>query len=442
MRNDNKTKTTSMDRAGGEDSGGGAISTADSNTAVNRIIDGHCPACDKDVDPAIQGIKCWFCYNYFHVINCAEENLSVAASSSFNNHLKSAVTNTGVYEKRFGRFLFACDYCLTLEEEKRCASSVDRVELLDKKIEALNNTFVSELADLKKLIVQPSALSTSPGNENTVTSSNPWNDKQRTENLKHTMAIGKDENGNSVNLEAVEKLCVDNGIPVHKTFDLKKSQGTGIVLNNKLDADRLKEKLSNDLPRHKVENVATIKPAISDVGLKWEYSKEELTEMIKKQNPGITSLFESTVTSGDDKCLDILAIKPLKNNCEIYKAIIRVSNVIRSVISKQGDRLYIGFQSSCKVYDNIFVLRCYKCQEYNHHSKECKNQAVCGFCAGGHETRNCSEKSNVHGAKCVNCTKAGKTGSDTSHEAGSLDCHVYKQQYHKVKNSIPFHQGK
>ena len=45
----------------------------DDNTAVNRIIDGHCPACDKDVDPSIQGIKCWFCCNYFHAINCADE---------------------------------------------------------------------------------------------------------------------------------------------------------------------------------------------------------------------------------------------------------------------------------------------------------------------------------------------------------------------------------
>ena len=434
-----------MDRDGGEDVDRGKTHSSarnDGNTALNRIVNGHCLACDKDVNTSVQGITCWFCKNLFHAINCIDEKLSVAAPSTFNNHLQGAVANTGVYEKRFGRFLFACDYCLTIEEEKRCAVSVDRVELLDKKIEAMNNTFITELTDLKKLISNPNTAGNATPPAPVSSSCNPWNDRQRTDNLRHTMSVSKDNSGNSVDMDTLEKICVDNGISVHKTFDLQKSKSTGIVLNSKMDADRLKEELNNVVPFHKVEKVATRSPSITVVGLKREYDKEELSSMIKKQNPGINTLFESSETSPEDTVINVVTVKPLKNNPEVYKAIVRVSNVIRSVISKQGDRLFIGFQSSCKVYDSFYVLRCYKCQEYNHHSRDCKKSAKCGFCAGSHETRNCSEKSNVDAVCCVNCSKAGKTGNEVLHEAGSLDCPVYLEHLTKVKKSIPFHQGK
>ena len=164
--------------------------------------------------------------------------------------------------------------------------------------------------------------------------------------------------------------------------------------------------------------------------------------MIKRQNPGICSLFESVSQCQQDQVINVIAIQPLRNKPDVFKAIIRISNVLRYIISKQGDRLFIGCQSSCKVYDNFFVLRCFQCQEYGHHSKECKKSAVCGFCAGSHETRTCTEKSNVHRACCINCTKLGKTRDVASHEAGSLECPIYQQNKEKVKKSIPFHQGK
>ena len=69
----------------------------------------------------------------------------------------------------------------------------------------------------------------------------------------------------------------------------------------------------------------------------------------------------------------------------VYKAIVRVSNVIKSVILKQGHRLFIGFQTTCKVYDSIYVLRCYKCQGFI--------TAKTG--ADDHETCRCTEKGNV-----------------------------------------------
>ena len=105
---------------------------------------------------------------------------------------------------------------------------------------------------------------------------------------------------------------MENGISVHKTFSMHKSESTGIVLNSKSDADILKEKLTENLPHHKVEKVATKMSAITVVGLQREYSKDQLLSMIKKQNPGICSLFESSSSCPQDQVMNVLAIQPLR----------------------------------------------------------------------------------------------------------------------------------
>ena len=140
----------------------------------------------------------------------------------------------------------------------------------------MNNTFISELSSLKDLLVKPTHSSPIIQEipHSSATSSNPWSDEQRTDNLRHTMAISKDENGKPVDLKHMEKICVENGISVHKTFDIQKSASTGIVVNSKVDADILRQKLTVDLPMHKVEQVATKMPAITVVGLQMDYDKD------------------------------------------------------------------------------------------------------------------------------------------------------------------------
>ena len=91
--------------------------------------------------------------------------------------------------------------------------------------------------------------------------------------------------------------------------------------------------------------ISTRVPTVHIVGLSKEYTKEELKAMIVKQNHGISTLFECASTSSEDKLIDILAVKPLKNNSLIFKAIVKVSNVIRSILAIQKNKVYIGYQS-------------------------------------------------------------------------------------------------
>ena len=421
-----------------ENDGNGTQDCNSENTAPNLITNGHCNACNTNVNVESHGVKCWFCKNFFHAVNCESDKNCVSAPTVFQNQLLPAMNKSGVYEKRFGHFLFACDFCMTNEEAKIASATVDRVNILDKKIDSMRETFKTEINELKSLMVNKSSnLIEHKAAENTVTNS-VWNDKQRTENLKHMLAIKKDKDGNALCSNKLEKLCVDNGISVHNTFTLKKSTDTGVVLNSKNDADKLKEKILNSCPEHKIEKVATKVPSINVVGLAREYSKEEVLTMVKNQNPSITSLLESS-TSPEDKILEVTYIAPLKNNSNLFRASIRVSNVIRSAISKQNDRIFVG-SHTCKVYDSVFTLRCYNCQEYGHHSKDCKNEANCGFCAEKHETRSCgySLAEDPMLSSCINCIRAKH--EDHKHEANCFTCPVYLENYEKAKKNIPFYQ--
>ena len=79
--------------------------------------DGSCTSCKKIVDMDCESIQCFRCNNSFHAIHCSEEKTCVSTATSFKNHLLPAVNKASGFAKRFGRFLFQCDYCITAEEK-------------------------------------------------------------------------------------------------------------------------------------------------------------------------------------------------------------------------------------------------------------------------------------------------------------------------------------
>ena len=417
------------------------------NTAPNIIHDGNCSACNTSVNLDAHTVKCWFCKNSFHAINCESDKNCVSAPTVFTNQLLPALNNTGAYEKRFGRFLFACDFCMTNSEKQQTLTTDDNVTVLDKKIDDMRSEFTSELSEIKIALNnfnrsngRLSSSSTDSLVSSTLSHASPWDDTQKVDHLKHMMVIKKDESGNSVDRKLLEKTCVENGVGVLNTFTLSKSNDTAVVLKSKKDADLLTHKLGPALPDHEFDQMSIRIPRITIVGLEREYSKEELKDMICRQNPGISALLEEPTTSEEDKKLDIFAITPLKKNNQVFKASLRVSNLIRSIVSKQNDRIYIGSQRVCKVYDSFFVLRCYNCQEFGHHSKDCNKTSVCGHCSDLHQTRNCEKKNDTTVVCCSNCKKEGET--DIRHSANSVDCPLFKKLQEKVRKTTPFHQNK
>ena len=412
--------------------------------AQNIVKDGMCKHCSEKVSRDKENaIECYDCGNLFHATGCTEENFNVSSPTAFSNHLLPAVTNKGAYRKKFGRFLFVCDSCITEKEESsQNGVGVTTNVYVDKKIEELKQNFADELSVVKNLLKEISAPSNlqscSQSSLPAVSVTNPWNDSQRTENLRSMIVIKKDSHGKPINKSVLEESCVQSKIGIVNTMTLKRSNDTAIIVNSRSDADILRQKLSQTSPQHTTSTVATKTPRITIVGLEREYSKEEIREMIVSQNSGIDLLVNDPSTSPEDKKIDVVAVLPLKSNAS-YKAIVRVSNLIRSVIAKQSDRVYIGTQRSCKVYDSFFVLRCFNCQQFGHHSRDCTSgNPVCGYCAGSHETRSCDRSASMC---CTNCKKNDKPADELKHAAfDPSSCPIFKDLQNKVKKTTPFYQ--
>ena len=152
-----------------------------------------------------------------------------------------------------------CNYCITEKEKLSCVTKDDRVNILEKKIDNLQDHFKEELSAVKSLLTNlsnsRSSESSTPEPPNTELS-NPWNDKQKVDHLRHMMVIKKDNHGNSVDKSALEKVFVDDGVGVLNSFEMKNSGDTAIIVESKSDADVLRNNLNNKLPQHQIEQVS------------------------------------------------------------------------------------------------------------------------------------------------------------------------------------------
>lgn len=91
----------------------------------------------------------------------------------------------------------------------------------------------------------------------------------------------------------------------------------------------------------------------------------------------------------------------------------------------------------CKIFEHIYVKRCYKCLGFSHIAKDCKHEQKCSKCGGSHKFSDCKSKKLC----CANCHAANeklKTKSDTKHHAWSNICPVYKRRIESLVKKIEF----
>ena len=324
-----------------------ALTHPSASTYLNYalISNGTCTSC-LDTNAENKSLSCHECDRPYHAV-CLDdqggkkEGKDIICPSRFYRSFIKAANKEGVYAIRPGNFVFLCDECKVEKGKIKRFSRIpirDRYSLLDDRIDAVNKSLLFELKELENMLISPLNNSQDTHQSSSIPDTNednPWNDKQRMENLTEEVSVHKDQLGKLISSEKIEKICVENGVSVNKTFHMQKSNTTGMVLNSQLDVDVLTAKLRG--AQHNVVKVSTRVPTVHIVGLSKELNvkrinnaAEELKSRILKQNPGISTLFECASTSSDDKL--ILAVKPLKNSNASFK----VSYVIRSILANQG----------------------------------------------------------------------------------------------------------
>ena len=412
------------------------------------VGDFECTECKRPVETDKEAIKCCMCRNWFHGLNCAAPDyLAVSNNKTSFANVKHAVCKTSGFKSTFGKFLFVCNQCLSEHEKQEALTMDNRVTLLNEKFESMERNINVQMLELQKSIkeIKTPSHDTYLDSTNSQTSlssidSNPWQNPDRSKHLRETMVVVRnDAEGNSLNRDIIEEAVVNSNIPVIRTFELPKTKEMAMVLKSQDDFTHLKNTLKSSAPDHKIETLATNKPRITIVGLQKQYSIEKFESILSQQNEHIASVVNKATLSDDEKYIEVVAVVPLRKNKDEYKAIVKVSNVVRSEISKHGDKVFAGLQSRCRVYDNYFILRCYNCQEFGHHSTKCdKPGPACAYCAGQHRSDACRRKEDEGTKCCKNCKLANKEVTD--HYASDSTCPLLLDAQRKLKMKTPFYR--
>lgn len=102
-------------------------------------------------------------------------------------------------------------------------------------------------------------------------------------------------------------------------------------------------------------------------------------------------------------------------------------------------KIYIHWQRY-PIYENLDIVRCFKCQQHYHKLDKCENKEICEYCAEEHHVKNC-QKSHK---KCVNCVIANekyKVQYNIHHEASDPECPAYKYQLNILRGKIDYGNG-
>lgn len=90
----------------------------------------------------------------------------------------------------------------------------------------------------------------------------------------------------------------------------------------------------------------------------------------------------------------------------------------------------IGWKS-CRVFEDIYVKYCLKCNRYGYKKQECTEETTCKKCVGNHYHWDCT--SDI--SSCINCKYSNekyRTTYDTKHEAVSERCDIHINKIKKV----------
>lgn len=93
-----------------------------------------------------------------------------------------------------------------------------------------------------------------------------------------------------------------------------------------------------------------------------------------------------------------------------------------------------------KCYENVNVLRCYKCSRFGHISEKCPSENfTCGRCCGDHDSKQCTESD----FKCINCVVNNRElglNLPVNHSAWDAKCISLQKRIEKVTNRIRYEQ--
>lgn len=382
---------------------------------VKLSSDGVCPSCNVVSVPG-ENVQCFMCKGVFHGgCQSVNDDEKVAVKSTITAFLRPSTK---------GNFKFFCDVCLTKFEMNMADCETKRIEAVENNITSIK----SELAEIKNLLKgsKPKSVETRSKSDNI------WFDKEklastRVAPAKPLLVVNNIEESNN---GSIEKVIVDNGIPVTNSY--RNSMGALVLeCDDPASREKLRTAIASSSTEAQMKSIQGKKPSVTIVGLSQQYSKEEVINQIVSQNQFVKHF--STVNDIKEH-IEIHDIKPTRAKPSVFQAFASVSESLRKGFANYKDKVTVGL-TSCKVYDRYHVKRCNNCQGLGHFYKDCPKptEPSCGKCGLDHATNGCESTDR----KCVNCEKEGE--ADLNHATFDPKCPTLMKLIEKKKKSQETH---
>lgn len=239
-----------------------------------------------------------------------------------------------------------------------------------------------------------------------------------------------------------EVVKSDNTLPVPRDvvvtkakqviFKMTSREETERMRNRLIESETLKDTMKINIPRRRRERLLLLSV---DQEVKEETVVASIRKILDESAPEGTmvknmsnKLRSSTLTQDAKEVLqdiyyestiDFEIIRPIKTRTGITNWLIDVDSSGKKILLNTK-RACIDFERY-RLVEFVPIIRCYKCQAFDHYASNCKGKLTCAGCSGPHNVKDFKTTDLC----CSNCYFKAADG-DTGHRADSPDSPVYK----------------
>lgn len=261
------------------------------------------------------------------------------------------------------------------------------------------------------------------------------NDYLRPNNLSSIAIFPTDKLKSSDDTKSlVQKIICPEQMKLH-VRGLRKTKNGGVIISTETKDDIEKLRQSSQLSGAglKMEEPHKRRPRIAVIGIPTVLSDQEVYDCIYEQN-----IADKLPNLPRDSFMAAIKLshKSGKKEGPTCNFILEVTASIRKALINQS-RVYINW-TSCPVRDFTLVTRCFKCQQYGHAAKTCREATyTCGHCGDqGHQANECNKNGEL--SQCATCLRFKKP---SNHKTGDLECPAKKIAEARYVNSIDYNDA-
>lgn len=349
-------------------------------------------------------------------------------------HLKCTDVPSAIYEamKKTQSIVYRCSRCRATDESsmQMFQKIWSKLMSMDKKQDETYQKIDDRIGKLEKTTVEKSA----EIKEICENEESSWSQvvKEKKNKKKNPVIIVHPKDKAQKSDQTRKSVTATINADDYEIRGVKKAAGGGVIIEcaNEADCDKLQkevqsklgEKLEAKIPEKRLPKVKVLRIA------EYDKSDEELVADLKRQNP--------VIKDDDFKVIKREEIKQKGNKIDAFNAVLQVTGETHKKLMKDN-KLRCGW-NICKVVDNVYIMRCYKCLGFSHKASECKNKSSCHRCSSeNHKKEECTAEME----KCVNCIRTNQAlhlNLDTNHNVWSNKCPVYQKKLEISKRGIHY----